>query len=60
MEYSNYLLLWIEICAVTIVFGIGLWSVRSTGRDAKTRRRATLPFGGEHDMRRDSQGLSLD
>jgi hypothetical protein len=60
MEYSNYLLLWIEICAVTIVFGIGLWSVKSTGRDAKRQRRATLPFGREHDMRRDGQRQSLD
>jgi hypothetical protein len=60
MDYSSYYLLWIGLCAVTIVIGLGLWSVKSADRGARTQRRATLPVGREHDMRRDGQRLSLD
>jgi hypothetical protein len=58
MDYSTYYLLWIGLCAVPIVIGVGLWTVKSVGGQAKTQRRATLPVAREHDMRRD--GLSLD
>jgi hypothetical protein len=58
MDYSTYYLLWIGLCAVTIVIGLGVWSVKSADSGAKTPRRAILPVGSEHDMRHD--GLSLD
>ena len=58
MDYSSYYLLWIGLSALPIVMGVGWWSVKSMGEEAKTPRRATLPAGREHDMCRDA--LSLD
>jgi hypothetical protein len=59
MDYNKYLLL-IEVCTVVIVIGIGLWSVKSADRGAKTRPRATLPGQREADLRRDGQSLTTD
>jgi hypothetical protein len=59
MDYSDYLL-WIELCTVAIVFGIGLWSFTVAHRRAEKRRGAKLGGGRRYDMRRDGQRLSLD
>jgi hypothetical protein len=59
MDYS-YILLWIELCTVAIVMGIGLWSVRSPSRRSGTYDDAGRPNLGRRHVRKHDRRMSVN
>lgn len=60
------LLFWLEVCALTILVGVGIWRIYRTLQSARINPSALLAASAPvasapvaYDMRRDGQRLSL-
>jgi len=49
------LLFWLEVCALTVLVGVGIWRISRTPQSATINASDTVGY----DMRRDGQRLSV-
>jgi ABC-type nickel/cobalt efflux system permease component RcnA len=52
---DSNLLFWLEVCALTVLVGVGIWRIYRTGQTANIN----VPDSVAYDMRQDGQRLSV-
>jgi hypothetical protein len=52
---DSNLLFWVEVCALTVLFGVGIWRIYRTQQPATIK----VPDPVAYDMRQDGQHLSV-
>jgi len=52
---DSNLLFWLEVCALTVLVGVGIWRIYRTGQPANIN----VPDSVAYDMRQDGQRLSV-